>query len=203
VTAVDLKQNLKSLYSAASHPQLVDVPPRKYLMIDGTGDPNTSGAFMTAIPTLYTLAYGLRAILKASQGVAYKVMPLEGRWWVPDLKHFDYGDRSNWQWTLMISLPEDATSEMFDAARQTAKRKKPDLPLNSVRLETLNEGLSAQILHVGPFANEPATIERLDAFIQAQGYSYAGKHHEIYLSDFQRAAPEKLKTIIRYPVARR
>ena len=158
---------------------------------------------MVAVPSLYTLAYGLRAILKTSQGVAYKVMPLEGQWWVPDLKDFDYGDRSNWQWTLMISLPEDATREMLDVARQTAKRKKPDLPLNNVRLETLHEGLSAQILHVGPFADEPATIERLDAFIQGQGYSYAGKHHEVYLSDFQRAAPEKLKTIIRYPVARR
>jgi hypothetical protein len=203
VPAIDLKQSLKALYSASPQPQLVDVPPRKYLMIDGTGDPNTSDAFMAAVPSLYTLAYSLRAALKAAEGVAYKVMPLEGLWWVSDLKDFDYGDKSNWQWTLMISLPENTTSEMFDAARQTAKRKKPDLPLNSVRLETLNEGLSAQILHVGPFANEPATIERLDAFIQGQGYSYAGKHHEIYLSDFQRAAPEKLKTIIRYPVARR
>jgi hypothetical protein len=203
VTAVDLKQNLKSLYTATATPQIVDVPPRQYLMIDGIGDPNTSEAFMAAIPTLYTLAYGLRAILKASQGVAYKVMPLEGQWWVPDLNDFDYVDRSNWQWTLMISLPEDATSEMFDVARQTAKRKKPDLPLNNVRLETLHEGLSAQILHIGPFADEPASIERLNAFIKGQGYSYAGKHHEIYLSDFQRAAPEKLKTIIRYPVERR
>ena len=203
MTTVDLKQSLKSLYSANVMPQVIEVPARNYLMIDGTGDPNSSLVFAAAVSSLYTLAYGIRAQLKDSSGIAYKVMPLEGQWWVPDLKDFDYGDKSNWQWTLMISVPDEATQAMFDTAHQTAKRKKPDLPLNSVRFEMLHEGLSAQILHVGPFADEPATIERLDAFIKSQGYSYRGKHHEIYLSDFQRAAPEKLQTIIRHPVERR
>lgn len=200
MTTVDLKQNLKSLYTAAVSPQVVEVPPRQYLMIDGAGDPNTSPQFAIAVSSLYTLAYGIRAQLKKEQGVAYKVMPLEGQWWVADLNDFDYGDKSNWLWTLMISLPDEATKDMFDTARQTARRKKPDLPLDNVRLEVLDEGLCAQILHVGPFANEPATIAKLEAFIKEQGFVYAGKHHEIYLSDFQRAAPEKLKTVVRYPV---
>lgn len=200
MTTVDLKQNLKSLYTAAVSPQVVEVPPRQYLMIDGAGDPNTSPQFAIAVSGLYTLAYGIRAQLKKEQGVAYKVMPLEGQWWVTDLNDFDYGDKSNWLWTLMISLPDEATKDMFDTARQTARRKKPDLPLDNVRLEVLDEGLCAQILHVGPFADEPATIAKLEAFIKEQGFVYAGKHHEIYLSDFQRAAPEKLKTVVRYPV---
>lgn len=200
MTTVDLKQNLKSLYTAAVSPQVVEVPPRQYLMIDGAGDPNTSPQFAIAVSSLYTLAYGIRAQLKKEQGVAYKVMPLEGQWWVADLNDFDYGDKSNWLWTLMISLPDEATKDMFDTARQTARRKKPDLPLDNVRLEVLDEGLCAQILHVGPFADEPATIAKLEAFIKEQGFVYAGKHHEIYLSDFQRAAPEKLKTVVRYPV---
>lgn len=202
MTAVDLKQGLKSLYSAATQPQLVDVPPRKYLMIDGVGDPNTSEAFMAAVPSLYTLAYSLRAALKAGEGIAYKVMPLEGLWWVPDWQDFDNADRSNWFWTLMISLPDAVDTALFEQAYGSAKRRKPDLPLDNIRLETLHEGLSAQILHVGPFADEPATLERLDTFIKGQGYSYTGKHHEIYLSDFQRTAPEKLKTILRHPVER-
>src|SRR5690606_33330417 len=108
-------------------------------------------------------------ILKNTQGVAYKVMPLEGQWWVQDINEFDYGDKSNWEWTMMISLPDEVTGAMFDAARQSAKRKKPGLPLDRVRLETLDEGLSVQILHIGPFADEPATIAKVDAFIAAQG----------------------------------
>jgi hypothetical protein len=181
---------------------LVDVPPRQYLMIDGTGDPNTSEAFMVAVPSLYTLAYGLRAALKAAAGVAYKVMPLEGLWWVPEGQDYDQGDRSNWFWTLMISLPDTVDASLFEKARDAAKRKKRDLPLDVVRIETLHEGLSAQIMHTGPFADEPATLAKLDAFITAQGCGYRGKHHEIYLNDFQRTAPEKLKTILRHPVER-
>lgn len=203
MTAVDLKQNLKSLYTAAATPQLVEVPPRFYLMIDGRGDPNTATQYKEAVAALYTLAYGIRAEIKTAQGVAYKVMPLEGLWWVDEISAFRYDDKSNWKWTMMISLPDAVDSAQFERARSAAQRKKPTLPLNQVRLETLDEGLSAQILHVGPFADEPATIAKLDAFIAAQGCHHAGKHHEIYLSDFQRAAPEKLKTIIRHPVERR
>ena len=203
MTTVDLKQSLKSIYTSTTTPQLVEVPPRSYLMIDGRGDPNTSEAFIVAVPSLYTLAYGLRAALKAAKGIAYKVMPQEGLWWVPDGEHFDNADRSNWFWTMMISLPDAVDVSLFEQARDTAKRKKPNLPLDDVRIDTLHEGMAAQILHIGPFADEPATIAKLDAFITVQGFGYRGKHHEIYLSDFQRAAPEKLRTIIRYPVARK
>lgn len=200
MTAVDLKQNLKALYGALPQPQFVDVPPRKYLMIDGRGDPNTSQAFQEAVPSLYTMAYSLRAAVKAVEGVAYKVMPLEGLWWVPEGQDYDQGDRSNWFWTLMISLPDTVDTSLFEKARDASMAKKRDLPINSVRMETLHEGLSAQIMHIGPFADEPATLAKLYAFIDAQGCGYRGKHHEIYLSDFQRTAPEKLRTIIRHPV---
>lgn len=198
---IDLKTTEKALYTAKAEPQLVDVPPRRFLAIDGSGDPNTAERYKLAVPALFTLAYGLRAAMKA-QGTVYTVMPLEGLWWVPAGQQFDYDDKSNWEWTLLIRQQDAADTAMLDEARRAARRKKPELPLEDVRLTTLDEGVSAQILHVGPFADEPATVARLNAFIAAQGCVYNGHHHEIYLSDFNRTLPEKLRTIIRYPVRR-
>lgn len=200
---IDLKKQFKHLYTVSSKlPEIVEVPPFRYLLIDGSGDPNTAQEYQDALAALYSLSYSLKFAFK-KQGSDYPVMPLEGLWWVDDLSQFAYDDKSNWRWTMMIAQPNIVTQSAFEEARAQVNRKK-DLPsLSKVRLETYHEGLSAQIMHVGPYSAEPPTIEKLHHYIEENGYQIAAKHHEIYLSDARRTAPDKLKTIIRYPVMRR
>lgn len=203
MTKVDLKQTHKMLYSAsATAVTEVTAPPLRYLMIDGAGDPNTAPEYMAAVQALFSLAYALKfAFKKAPDGFDYAVMPLEGLWWVEDPADFSYTERSGWRWTAMILQPDAITAEAV-AAQQVAIAKKKDLPaLSRVRFEALEEGRALQILHKGPFADEPPTIERLHAEIAARGLRPTGRHHEIYLSDVSKTAPEKLRTIIRQPVA--
>ena len=198
---LDLKKRLKPLYKlSAKQPEIVDVPPLRFLMIDGSGDPNTAQAFKDALQTLYSTAYALKFMLKKQRGINYLVMPSEGLWWVDDLAELNFGDKSNWRWTMMIVQPEVVTEADFAQARAQVKAKKNPPGLESVRLDTYHEGLSAQILHLGSYETEAPTIERLEQFIAAENLEHNGRHHEIYLNDFTRTAPEKLKTIIRYPV---
>lgn len=198
---IDFKTDPAMFYNAtAKSVQVVDVPPRHYLMIDGTGDPNTSGAYKAAVEALYTVAYTLRAALKAGTGIAYTVMPLEGLWQVREGGDFD--DRADWLWTMMIFQPDGVTAELFAQAKLAARKKKPELAatIDAMRLERLHEGLSVQILHVGPYATEPETLAKIMAFCEANGYLQNGRHHEIYLSDPRKITPEKMKTILREPV---
>jgi hypothetical protein len=170
-------------------------------MVDGEGDPNTSPAFTHAVEALYSLSYTLKFSLKKSpQPVDYGVMPLEGLWWADDPGAFHRKDKSTWKWTAMIVQPDFIDSKEVDAALHEVRRKKNPAALERVRLETLTEGTAAQILYVGPFADEGPTIQRLHDFIHAAGKELCGKHHEIYLSDPRRTAPEKLKTVIRQPM---
>ena len=175
-------------------PELLEMPERTFLMVDGRGDPNGSEDFQRAIEALYSLSYGLKFLLKRELGVDRKVEPLEGLWWV-DRGDFSYEDRTDWRWTVMIEQPAEATPERVEALA----REKP--PAIRPRLERFAEGRVAQVLHVGPFADEPRTIEQLHAFIAEQGLRATGRHHEIYLSDPRRTAPERLRTILRQPVA--
>lgn len=186
------------LYKATTAPAVVDVPERPYLMVDGHGDPD-GDAYKRAVEGLYAVSYAIRFALK-KEGLIYSVMPLEGLWWADDRSVFASGDRSAWRWTMMIHQPPQATREVVDAALAAARAK--GRRVDGVELRTLGEGTSGQILHVGPYATEPETIGRLLAHLHAHGYALAGEHHEIYLSDPRRSAPEKLKTIIRYPVSR-
>jgi hypothetical protein len=201
---LDLKKKLKALYTAAAaNPVLVEVPELTYLMIDGTGDPNRSSAFQQAVEALFSLSYTLKFAVKRSPGgVDYGVMPLEGRWWADDMEDFQQGSRDGWKWTLMILQPEQVTPELFETARRRAGEKKELPALSAVRLEACRDGLSAQLLHVGPFSGEGPTVARLHRFIEEQGLRRTGKHREIYLSDFRRTATERLRTIIRQPVTR-
>jgi hypothetical protein len=154
-----------------------------------------------AIEALYSVAYTAKFTVKrAPGGVDFGVMPLEGLWWAPDMSTFSSEDKSAWEWTVMITQPDIVTPEVFEAARVAAGARKPAAPIGRVRLERFAEGLAAQVMHVGTYAAEAPTIERLHAFIAEQNYARTGKHHEIYLSDPRRTAPEKLKTIIRQPV---
>jgi len=200
---IDLKKEMKNLYtSSAKEVTLVEVPGMDFLMADGAGDPNTSPDFPAAVEALYSLAYTLKFMVKKGQGIDYAVLPLEGLWWAEDMEAFalETMDKNRWQWTLMIRQPEVVNPELFGQALEQVKKKKPLPYLARVRWESYAEGLSAQILHVGPFAEEHTTIKRIHDFVRDQGYRLAGKHHEIYLSDPRKTAPEKLKTIIRQPV---
>jgi hypothetical protein len=202
MTTIDMKRALKELYRpSASAPSLVEVPELLFLMADGMGDPNTAPAYAEAVEALYGVAYALKFMLKRGPAAAdYTVMPLQGLWWADDMASFTSGDRAAWRWTMMIAQPELVTRELFaQAAAETARKKRlPALP--RLRLERFAEGRAAQIMHIGPYAAEAPTIERLHQFIAAQGLALRGKHHEIYLSDPRRSAPERMQTIIRQPV---
>lgn len=195
---------LKASRPAKRHdPELLLLPSALCLMVDGKGDPNTTPVFKTAVSALYSLSYTIKFALK-KLGIEHKVQPLEGLWWMenqsaPDLAAVQ-ASRDDWQWTLMIQQPGQLTPAQFEELRSELFRKKQLEGLNQVRLETFQEGQGAQILHVGPFSTEGETIERLHQWIRDQGLRISGKHHEIYLSDFTRVVPEKLKTLIRYPV---
>jgi hypothetical protein len=202
---VDLKRELKHLYQpAATRFELVDVPPMSFLMVDGRGDPNIAPEYGEAIEALFSLSYTLKFTVKKEMGVDYGVMPLEGLWWAENMEVFATGDKDAWDWTAMIMQPEWVSAEMVEEARGQLARKKSLPALPRCRFECYHEGLSVQIMHVGPYAAEAPTIERMHgSFIPEHGYVPGGKHHEIYLSDPGRTAPEKLKTIIRQPVLAR
>lgn len=194
--------DIQQLYKAsAREPALVEVPELVFLMIDGSGDPNSAPAYREALAALYGVAYGLKfALKKRDLASAYAVGPLEGLWWVEGPSAFSFDDRSNWAWTMMIGQPVPPPPELLEAAIGDVARKK-SAAARQVRLAAYHEGLAAQILHIGPYAAEAPTIARLHEFIAAQGLRPAGKHHEIYLGDPNRSAPEKLRTILRQPVA--
>jgi hypothetical protein len=197
---VDLKKELKQLYQAsAKEVRAVEVPAFQFLMIDGEGDPNTSPAYPEAVEALFSVSYTAKFMMKKAQAVDYGVMPLEGLWWSDDLSVFAAGDKSKWKWTMMITQPSFVPSSVIDAALGEVRKKKGLGAVDRLRLENFAEGSCAQVLHVGPFATEGPTIERLHAFIDARA-ARRGKHHEIYLSDIRRAAPAKWKTIIRQPM---
>ena len=202
MSKIDYKKEFKNLYSAsAKQPAFVNVPTLSFLRIDGSGDPNTSSAYRDAVQSLFSLAYTIRfAIKKSPAAVDYGVMPLEGLWWVDDMSQFSVDRKHEWKWTLMIMQPPVVAQPMLETCRSELARKKNLPALSKVEFAAFTEGKAAQILHIGPFTEEGATIEKLHAFIHAQGLKLSGKHHEIYLSDIRRAAPAKWKTIIRQPV---
>lgn len=198
----DLKREYKHLYQvSAKHVVDVDVPAFSYLMIDGEGDPNGSETYAQAVEALFSVSYTAKFMLKkASQNpIDYAVMPLEGLWWAEDWSVFLTDDRQQWKWTMMILQPDFLPRSMIDEAIQKLRAKKNLRALEKLRYETWEEGPCAQILHVGPFSEERATIETLHAAIDPKA-DRVGKHHEIYLSDIRRAAPEKWKTILRQPM---
>ncbi len=199
---IDFKKELKHLYKpSAKEVVLVDTPPMNFLMIDGRGDPNTAQEYRDAIEALYAVSYALKFMIKRGEaGIDYAVMPLEGLWWTDDMSQFSTDNKDIWEWTAMIMQPEYVTGDLVDAALQEVERKKNPPALSKIRFETLHEGLAVQIMHIGPWSAEEPSIERLHAFAKENGYELRGKHHEIYLSDPRRTAPERMKTVIRQPV---
>jgi len=199
---IDLKRDLASLYKvSANRITLVTVPKLKYLMIDGHGDPNNSQIFQDAISALYRVSYTLKFSFKKGElKIDFGVMPLEGLWWTDDMNNFLMENKIAWKWTIMILQPDFISHENVEQAKELAAGRKAMPMLNNIRLETMEEGLCAQLLHIGPYSAEGPNIIKLHTFIEEQGFSLHGKHREIYLNDMRRTAPDKLKTIIRQPI---
>lgn len=199
---VDFKRTLGSYQARRGEFRVVEVPDLQYLVVEGRGDPNTSPAFSEAIETLYPVAYKLKFASKGELGRDYVVPPLEGLWWADDLDSFTAArDKSRWDWMLMLMVPDWIDEAMVTAAVEQARLRTNPARIDDLRLEVLSEGRCVQTLHVGPFDDEAAVLEQMhDHFIPGQGLRMVGKHHEIYLSDFRRTAPEKQRTILRQPV---
>ena len=177
----------------AETPELIEVPRRRFLAVDGKGAPERD-EFQNAVGALYAIAYTAKFMLKRSGGDEFKVPPLEGLY--AEEEHEDW-----FTWTLLLPIPDIVDDELITRAREAAAVKRDNPALGKVRTESLDEGLCAQVLHVGPYSAEPATIERLHSFIREQSRAPRGRHHEIYLGDPRRTKPERLKTLLRQPVA--
>lgn len=198
---IDLKKELKHLYApSAKAAAAVDVPPLNYLMIDGVGDPNTSREYAEAVEALYALAYTLKfKIKKGKSKVDFAVMPLEGLWWVDDMRQFSLKNKDAWKWTMMIVQPKYVTKDLVAEAMQEVKEKKNPPALAKIRFESYHEGQAAQMMHIGPYVAEEPTITAIHDYIAQNNFERCGKHHEIYLKDPRKSAPEKLLTVIRQP----
>lgn len=199
---VDLKKSLDSYQARRGQFRVLDVPDLQYLMLDGHGDPNTA-AFTTAVESLYPVAYTLKFASKGELGRDYVVPPLEGLWWAEDMAAFTTArNKTAWDWTLMLLTPNWIDAAMVTAAIAKVEAKGPPARLADVRWESLAEGRCVQTLHVGSFDDEAEVLAQLHhEFIPAHGLRLRGTHHEIYFSDVRRTAPEKLRTILRQPVA--
>ncbi|MEZ5873103.1 MAG: GyrI-like domain-containing protein [Nitratireductor sp.] len=198
----DFKKTLKPLYAPSAKEWVeVDVPPLQYLMVDGMGSPGEAAEYFTAVEWLFSLSYPLKFMSKNELGCDYAVMPLQGLWFADDFSAFtEAGRRDEWRWTLMILQPNWITQQMVETAIEKTLEKRDDKP-ESLRLETFHEGRCLTKLHVGPFAAEAPVLHRLhNELMPARGFTFNGQHHEIYLSDPRKTAPEKLRTILRQPV---
>ena len=211
---LDLKKQFKHLYQpSAKKVEAIQVPDLQFVMIDGAiekgSEPGKSPSFAEATQALYSLCYTLKFMLKKRKTNAfdYPVMPLEGLWWVED-GFFDITVKDNWFYTLMIMQPEIITKEIFEEAREQVRKKKGEgALLNKLRLAHFEEGMCVQTMHIGPYATEPATMDHMKEFMQENGLKdkvgpIGGKHHEIYISDPRKAAPDKMKTVLRHPVVK-
>lgn len=205
MTKVDFKKSLKHLYAPGKKAfEQVDVPAMQFLMVDGHGDPNTTPSYQEAVEALYAVAYKVKFISKKELGKDYTVPPLEGLWWAEDMDTFVSRDKSEWDWTMMIMTPDWISAETFSTAVMDVRQSKDPAALDLVRLQNYDEGLSVQIMHIGSYDDEAPTIARLHhQYLPENHLVENGKHHEIYLSDPRRTAPEKLKTILRQPVRKK
>jgi len=204
MTKIDFKKTLKHLYNPPKRFITVDVPEMQFLMVDGHGDPNTTQDYKDAVEALYAMAYKIKFLSKKGLEKDYTVPPLEGIWWAEDMETFITRDKEQWDWTMMIMTPDWINAEIFvDAVEQVRKAKDP-AALDKVRLERYHEGLSVQIMHIGSYDDEGPVLSQMHSdFIPNNGYVENGKHHEIYLSDPRRVAPEKLKTVLSQPIKKR
>ena len=210
---IDFKKEQKELYSPTTEPSLIKVPSMKFIMVQGKGNPNDSeGEYPHAIQLLYALSYNLKMAQKNSPSTEYDyvVSPLEGLWWLEDPTELDFTNRNKYHWISMIRQPDFITPEMFEAAKTAVAKKTPELIVDKARLEYFEEGLCVQCMHLGPYATEPETIKKMDAFAKQNNLKYdigttlpdghTRRHHELYLSNTKKVKAEAMKTILRHPV---
>ncbi|UCE58082.1 MAG: GyrI-like domain-containing protein [Candidatus Bathyarchaeota archaeon] len=198
---IDFKRELKPLYNPSSKKVvIVDVPKMSFLMVDGAGDPNNAKEYKDTVEVLFAVSYALKFMIKKRTAMDYRVLPLEGLWWTDDMTQFSVENKDIWKWTSMIMQPEYVTEDLVGKALEQVEKKKNLSALSEIRYGSFHEGLSAQIMHIGPYSDEGPTIDKLHDFIRETGHELCGKHHEIYLSDPRRSAPEKMKTVIRQPM---
>ena len=207
----DFKKEYKEFYLPKNKPQIVNVPKANYIAIRGRGNPNEEGgAYQRAISVLYAVAYTLKMSYKTDYKIAgffeYVVPPLEGFWWQDGILGVDYSKKDEFNWISIIRLPDFITRENFDWAVKTASEKKK-IDCSKAEFLTIEEGLCVQIMHIGSFDDEPASLEKMDKYLEENGYekdfSDTRLHHEIYLSDPRKTAPDKQKTVIRHPIKKR
>lgn len=200
-TKIDYKKELKQFYKPKVKPEIIELPAIQYLMIDGEGG-LAGELFQQAIEALFAVSYKTKFISKKELGQDYAVMPLEGLWWAHNMNDFESGNKDKWKWTLMIMQPWHITTEVIEQAMVEVKKKKNLQAIDQLRLEPFSEGKCAQMMHIGPFSEEHENIMKLHNLIEEQGGAFDGKiqkHHEIYLSDFRKIDPAKMKTVIRQP----
>lgn len=192
----------KTFYRPPGNPVLVEIPSFEFVMIDGSGDPRTSADYESAVAALYAISYPVAITLKRAGRPDLKVRPLEGLWWADDFSVFQPAseDRASWRWTMMIRQPDGVPADLYDAAVATMARKLGRGMADQVRIERFDEGLCAQLMHRGPYAEETPSIARLHDFAAAQGLRLRGHHHEIYLTDPRKCAPRNMRTVLRQPV---
>lgn len=205
----DFKKEYRKFYMPAGRPEIVTVPKANYIAVRGKGNPNEEdGAYQKAIGVLYAVAYTLKMSYRTDYRIEgfyeYVVPPLEGFWWQEGVEGIDYSDKSTFCWISVIRLPDFVTEKDFDWAVESATKKKK-IDCSSAEFLAMDEGLCVQMMHTGPFDDEPASVELMDKFISENGYrndfSATRMHHEIYLTDARKVAPEKWKTVIRHPIA--
>ena len=203
--AIDYKKTQKELYLPKTTPSVIDVLRMTFITVDGKGDPNTSYEYATAVELLYGLSYTIKMGSKSI--LEYVVPPLEGLWSVDDDFRgggAEINDKSKFIWTMMIRQPDFVTEDILEVAKISLAKKKPNLDISKAKLETITEGLCVQVMHIGSYDDEPATVAALDGFAIENGYvldiNDIRRHHEIYISDPRKVAPEKLKTVIRHPI---
>lgn len=198
----DVKRVLKPFYAPLNRDwELVEVPAQRFIAVDGSGDPNTAPAYAEAVEALYAVAYAIKFAGRRTLGRDLVVAPLEGLWYADDASVFTAGAKAEWSWTMLISQPDWVTDAAIDDAVSAARAKKKGPGLARVRVEALDEGLSAQLLHLGSYDEEAPALARLHGeFLAEHGLRVNGRHHEIYLGDPRRTEPAKLKTVLRQPV---
>jgi hypothetical protein len=205
VDKIDYLKSEKALYAPSSkEPVIVTVPEMNFIMVDGKGNPNNSVEYQNAVEALFSVAYTLKFMPRKGVSIPgftdYKVCPLEGLWWSDNYDDFVTDNKDNWNWTMMIRVPEFITDNFVLQAIELAKKKKENDALNLVRFEKYNEGICTQLMHIGPYSAEHENIMKIHEFALNEGYKLHGKHHEIYLGDPRKTKPEKLKTVLRQPV---
>jgi len=206
---IDFKKREKELYLPATEPSIIEVPKMIFIQVDGAGNPNDEdGEYQSAVELLYALSYTIKMVTKNGEApdryFEDVVRPLEGLWWLEKGDDIDFRDKSRYLWTSMIRQPEFVTQDVFERAVAVTAKKKPHLDTSSARLSTYSEGLCVQCMHIGPYDDEPETIKKIMSFIAERqlicDLSDTRRHHEIYLSDPRKTAPELMKTVLRYPV---